>query len=163
MAINKSPYNGEMFCDTCGEVFKDVTMEEVLKTHHCEEPEAKSKDNKGNPELMFTQQQQIDAMLDEIQTSEDALNDLVDAYSEASGTIASFLAGKFDQAQKETKKSAGMDVFMLWAASKSGNVDAYKTFITLGKKAEIHSKILESKGRRLSGLQTKTKLNDWRK
>lgn len=161
MAINSNPYDGKKFCDVCGEVFEIDTPLEALRNHQCEIPE--DPDNKGNPELKNKQQDGIDIMLKDIKVSEDALNSLVDSYADAKAKIAEYLAEHFDQAQKETKKSAGMDVFMLWAASKAGLTAEYKTYVQLSKKATIHTAILESKGRRLSGLQTKTKLNDWRK
>jgi len=122
-----------------------------------------SNDNKGNPELMILQQQELENIIEDMHQSEMALNLLTDQYSEAKSKIAGYIALHFDQAQAETKKTAGIDIFYLWAASKSTKLaEYYETYIKMSKKAQIHTAILESKGRRLSGQQSKIKLNNWR-
>ena len=122
------------------------------------------KDNQGNIDQLFKQQKELVLLDQEIQESEEALKELVDLYSEAKGKIAEYLAENFDKAQDNTKSSAGMDVFMLWAASQRKDLaEAYGIYIRLSKKAQIHTAILDSKGRRLSGMQTQTKIFDWRR
>jgi hypothetical protein len=121
-------------------------------------------DNQGNPELMISQQAELDNIIDDIHQSEMALNLLVEEYAEAKAKIHKYLAQHFDEAQAKTKKTAGMDVFLLWSASQSEELqEAYEVYIRMRKKAQIHTAILESKGRRLSGQQSKMKNIDWRK
>lgn len=158
MAIVSVPdsYEGleEFVCDKCGEMFNDIP---ASNGHKC-----KSKDNQGDPGIMNKQAGEIEALLESISESEDALEELIEQYAQAKAKISEYLAEHFDEAQAQTKKSAGIDVFMLWAANKAGLSAEYKTYIELSKKAQIHSSILKSKGDRLFGLHARNKVQDWR-
>lgn len=120
-------------------------------------------DNLGNPELKNQQQVELEAIEEEIQESEYALKELTEQLSVAEARIMRHLAENLNRAQINTKANAGMDLLILWAASDNAALrDDYYNYIYLKKKESLHSKILESKGRRLSGAQTKVRLNDWR-
>jgi len=118
--------NGTFACQDCGEVLIDPQ-----RKHYCTK---KSSDNQGNPELLFEQSAAVDSMLDEITASENALNALVDLYSEAKSRIAGHLAKNLKQAFAETKKSAGIDQLMLWAGAQTPELQKdYETYIELSK------------------------------
>lgn len=117
----------------------------------------------ANPEQMLTRQKKIEACLEDMRQSEEVIAQMLQIYSEHKKVLRGYLARNLRQAINDSKKSAGMDAFDLWAGAQSEDLaKIYEEYTYLETKIDLHSKILASKDRRLSGHQSLTKLEDWR-